>query len=78
MIKLLLAIVFTFGLLLCQNSLADGFICYGQGFSYTTKAPKGWKLDNDREKHGGICIVGYPVGGSWENSETVIYINPTI
>lgn len=56
---------------------AEGFICYGKGFAYTTQAPDGWVLDNKSEERNGICLVGYPKGGSWENSETVVYVNAT-
>ena len=44
---------------------------------YTTRAPAGWTLDNESGQPDGLCLVGYPAGGSWKSSETVIYTNAT-
>ncbi len=58
--------------------LAPGdFVCFGPGFMFTTRAPAGWTLDNESGQPDGLCLVGYPAGGSWKSSETVIYTNAT-
>ncbi len=68
-------------LLYVQLSFADkstdAFLCIGSGITYTTTAPKGWKLDNESGKANNLCLVGYPINSSWENGENVIYLNAT-
>ena len=59
------------------TSFGDSYICISEGVTYTTKSPDGWLLDNESGKSDGLCLVGYPKGGSWKNSETVIYLNST-
>lgn len=68
----LLPILFSF-----PSAKADGFHCSGAGYSYSATAPTAWVLDNNPDQHGGLCLVGYPRGKTWENSDVVLYINPT-
>ena len=60
------------------DKLPGGFgIMYDSeaGYCFTMTAPKGWILDNETMKGQGVCAVFYPVGESWDKSETVMYVN---
>lgn len=75
--KLSILLVFLslgFTLLGQQEDMNSGII-YGKNFAYTLTAPKGWELDNQSGVSQGIYAVFYRKGGSWANSETVMYAN---
>lgn len=59
-----------------KDSLKEntGFV-YGKDHAFSITAPKGWLLDNSSAVSQGIHAVFYPLGGSWENSKTVMYVN---
>lgn len=50
-------------------------IVYGTDHAFNVKAPSGWILDNSSGVSQGFQAVFYPIGGSWENSNTVMYVN---
>lgn len=58
-------------LLLLQASQRE--IVYGEAGAFAVKAPKGWVLDTESGKHGGLSAVLYPKGGSWGASKAVMY-----
>jgi uncharacterized DUF497 family protein len=69
-----LAILLSF-LVSSASDAADDFFCYAPIFAYKTTAPKGWKLDTQSGKAHNLCIVGYPEGGSWAESKTLVYFS---
>ncbi len=56
------------------DSLSTGLI-YGKEHAFLLSAPNGWVLDNSSGLSQGIQAVFYPKGGSWNNSNTVMYAN---
>lgn len=42
----------------------DGaFICFGDGFAFSTEPVAGWSLDQEAGRSDGLCVVGYPGNG---------------
>jgi hypothetical protein len=60
-----------------KNDSSDGGagIVYGKDHAFIISAPKGWILDNSSGVSQGLYAVFYPIGGSWEKSQTVMYVN---
>lgn len=58
-----------------SDKLENTGIVYGEDHAFILKAPAGWGLDNKSGASEGIHAVFYPAGGSWENSNTVMYAN---
>ncbi len=50
-------------------------LVYGKDHAFWLTAPKGWVLDNSSGVSQGLHAVFYPMGGSWNNSPTVMYCN---
>jgi hypothetical protein len=72
---LLLLIILQFKLLVFgQENLKTGII-YGDNFAYSLTAPNGWVLDNESGVDQGLYAVFYKKGGSWKNSEVIMYTN---
>ena len=44
-------------------------------YSYTFGVPDGWDFSFDQTRELGIPIVFFPIGGSFLNSNTIIYVN---
>jgi hypothetical protein len=50
-------------------------IVYGKDHAFAIKAPDGWVLDNQSGVRNGLHAVFYPEGGSWKESQAVMYVN---
>ncbi len=62
------------GLTAAQDN-GDSGIIFGEHYSFTLTAPKGWVLDNGSGKGQGLQAVFYPKGSSWKNGAAVMYAN---
>jgi len=58
-----------------DSSDGGGGIIYGYKHAFILNAPKGWVLDNSSGVSDGLYAVFYPIGGSWQGSNTVMYAN---
>jgi len=59
----------------CAQDDRGGVVIYGQKHAFTLSAPQGWVLDSTAGKSDGLQAVFYPKGGSWADSEAVMYVN---
>ena len=50
-------------------------LVYGSDHAFFLTAPHGWVLDNSSGVPDGLYAVFYPRGGSWRESEAVMYAN---
>ena len=50
-------------------------IVYGKDHAFSITAPTGWVLDNQSGVNQGLHAVFYHKGGSWDKSESVMYVN---
>ncbi|UPT65475.1 MAG: hypothetical protein M0D57_13075 [Sphingobacteriales bacterium JAD_PAG50586_3] len=58
-----------------QAQTTGGGLIYGKNHVYALAAPKDWIMDNKAGVPMDLHAVFYPVGGSWLNSETIMYTN---
>lgn len=58
-----------------KSSGRMGGIMYGENYAFMITAPDGWVLDNEAGKQDGLDAVFYPDGESWQEAETVMYVN---
>lgn len=71
-IPVLFALVFFWSVASAQD---DSGVIFGNNYSFTLTAPKGWVLDNSSGRGQGLQAVFYPKGSSWKTGAAVMYAN---
>jgi len=46
---------------MAAESPSGAFICFGEGFAFSTESTHGWTLDQEAGRSDGLCVVGYPM-----------------
>lgn len=49
------------------------FICFGDGFAFSTEQVPGWILDQEAGRSDGLCVVGYPKPSKSDQPATLLF-----
>ena len=51
-------------MVLAAETPSGAFICFGDGFAFSTETVTGWTFNQVEGKADGLCVVGYPISSA--------------